>query len=129
MCPECNGPLWETQGGASLQFRCHVGHAYSPDSQLADHADGLERALWSAVRTFDERAALLRRLEERKYHSESVGTNAATKAKELERHADSHSQIAPNRAAGLRAGAEEVLSAESGALRTFLGRERPGSVA
>ena len=88
VCPECNGPLWETQGGASLQFRCHVGHAYSPDSLLADHADGLERALWSAVRTFDERAVLLRRLEERKYHSESVGTNAAAKAKELERHAD-----------------------------------------
>lgn len=88
VCPECNGPLWETQGGASLQFRCHVGHAYSPDSLLADHADGLERALWSAVRTFDEQAALLRRLEERKYHSESVGTNAETKAKELERHAE-----------------------------------------
>ncbi len=88
VCPECNGPLWETQGGSSLQFRCHVGHAYSPNSLLADHADGLERALWSAVRTFDERAALLRRLAERKYHSESVGTNAETKAKELERHAE-----------------------------------------
>jgi two-component system chemotaxis response regulator CheB len=87
VCPECNGPLWETKAGASFQFRCHVGHAYSPDSLLADHADGLERALWSAVRTFDERAALLRRLGERKYHSESVGKNGEAKAQELERHA------------------------------------------
>lgn len=88
VCPECNGPLWETQAGASLQFRCHVGHGYSPDSLLADHADGLERALWSSVRTFDERAALLRRLGKRKYHSESVGRNWDAKAQELERHAE-----------------------------------------
>ena len=47
VCPECNGPLWETESGRSLQFRCHVGHAYSPDSLLADPAEGLERALWS----------------------------------------------------------------------------------
>jgi two-component system, chemotaxis family, protein-glutamate methylesterase/glutaminase len=88
VCPECNGPLWETKAGPSLQFRCHVGHAYSPESLLADHGDGLERALWSAVRTFDERAELMRRLGERKYQSESVGRNWAAKAKEFEKHAD-----------------------------------------
>jgi two-component system chemotaxis response regulator CheB len=88
VCPECNGPLWETKAGPSLQFRCHVGHAYSPDSLLADHEDGLERALWSAVRTFDERAALLRRLGERKFNSESVGKNWKNQAKELERNAE-----------------------------------------
>lgn len=88
VCPECNGPLWETKAGPSLQFRCHVGHAYSPDSLLADHADGLERALWSAIRTFDERAALLRRLGERKYHSESVGKHWESRANELEQHAE-----------------------------------------
>ena len=88
VCPECNGPLWETQAGASLQFRCHVGHAYSPDSLLADHADGLERALWSAVRTFDERASLLRRLGERKYRSPAVGPNLEAKAKQHEKNAE-----------------------------------------
>ena len=88
VCPECNGPLWETKAGPSLQFRCHVGHAYSPDSLLADHADGLERALWSAVRTFDERAGLLRRLGERECYSESIGRNWVAKAKEHERHAE-----------------------------------------
>jgi two-component system chemotaxis response regulator CheB len=84
VCPECNGPLWETKPGRSLQFRCHVGHAYSPDSLLADHADGLERSLWSTMRRFDERAGLLRRLGKRKYHSETVGKNWGAKAKELE---------------------------------------------
>ena len=88
VCPECNGPLWETKPGRSLQFRCHVGHAYSPDSLLADHADGLERSLWSTMRRFDERAGLLRRLGQRKYHSETVGKNWGTKAKELEKQAE-----------------------------------------
>ena len=88
VCPECNGPLWETKGGASLQYRCHVGHAYSPDSLLADHAVGLERALWSAVRTFDERAGLMRRLGERKHQSDSVGKHWEAKAKEHEKHAN-----------------------------------------
>ncbi len=72
----------------SLQFRSHEGHAYSPDSLLADHAHGLERALWSAARTFDERAALLRRLGERKYHSETVGKSRGHEAKELEHKAE-----------------------------------------
>jgi two-component system chemotaxis response regulator CheB len=88
VCPECNGPLWETKPGASLQFRCHVGHAYSPESLLADQADGLERALWSVVRTFDERAGLVRRLGKRKYHAESLGENIGKMAKKLERHAE-----------------------------------------
>jgi two-component system chemotaxis response regulator CheB len=87
VCPECNGPLWETKSGP-LQFRCHVGHAYSPDSLLADHADGLERALWSAVRTFDEQAALLRRLGERRFHSQSYGPNLEERAVAYEKNAE-----------------------------------------
>ena len=88
ICPECNGPLWETKAGAPLQFRCHVGHAYSPDSLLADHADGLERALWSAVRTFDEQAALLRRLGERRFQSQSYGANLEDRAAKFEGDAE-----------------------------------------
>jgi two-component system chemotaxis response regulator CheB len=88
VCPECDGPLWETKPGRSLQFRCHEGHAYSPDSLLADQAEALERMLWSAARTFDERANLLHRLGERKYHSETVGKNAGAKAKELEQQSE-----------------------------------------
>ena len=88
ICPECSGPLWETKPGGPLQFRCHVGHAYSPDSLLADHADGLERALWSAVRTFDEQAALLRRLGERRFQSQSYGSNLEERAGKFEGDAE-----------------------------------------
>jgi two-component system chemotaxis response regulator CheB len=88
VCPECNGPLWETQTGKTLQFRCHVGHAYSPDSLLADHADGLERALWLAVRTFDEQAALMRRLGARRFQSQTFGPNLDERAASFEHDAD-----------------------------------------
>lgn len=41
------------------RFRCTVGHAYSERSLLADQNDVVERALWVAVRTLEERARLL----------------------------------------------------------------------
>jgi two-component system chemotaxis response regulator CheB len=87
VCPECNGPLWETKSGRSLQFRCHVGHAYSPDSLLADHTEALERALWSAIRTFDEQAALVRRLAERNVRPVTFASHPEKRARELEDNA------------------------------------------
>jgi two-component system chemotaxis response regulator CheB len=62
ICPECHGPLWETRHGALPHFRCHVGHAFSPESLLAGESDAVEAALWTAVRTLEGRAALLKRL-------------------------------------------------------------------
>jgi hypothetical protein len=55
---------------------------------LAAQEEWLERTLWSSARTFDERANLLRRLGERKYHSETVGKNWGSKAKELEQQSE-----------------------------------------
>lgn len=64
-CPECHGSLWEVEEGGILRFRCRVGHIYSPDSMLAAHTDSVDRALWAALRSLEERAALTRRLAER----------------------------------------------------------------
>lgn len=61
-CPDCHGVLWEIQEGNLLRFRCRVGHAYSPESLIAASDDGLEKALWEALRTLEERVALRRRL-------------------------------------------------------------------
>lgn len=64
-CPECNGALWEIRDPAQLRFRCRVGHAYSADSLLYELDNEVERALWSALRALEERAALNARAAER----------------------------------------------------------------
>jgi two-component system chemotaxis response regulator CheB len=64
-CPECHGVLWEMDENGLLRFRCRVGHVYSPESMVAAQTDEVDRALWIALRTLEERAALAHRLAER----------------------------------------------------------------
>jgi len=61
-CPDCGGVLWELHNGRLIHYRCHVGHVYSPESLIMAHNSEVESALWSAARSLEERAALLRRL-------------------------------------------------------------------
>jgi len=58
-CPDCGGPLSEIRHGELREYRCLVGHAYSPRSLLLAHSDGQERALWSAVKSLEEGAELV----------------------------------------------------------------------
>jgi len=72
-CPDCRGVLWEIQEGDLLRFRCRTGHAYSPETLVAAQHDGVEAALWEALRAIEERVSLRRRLvdqaKERRLHS------------------------------------------------------------
>jgi two-component system chemotaxis response regulator CheB len=63
-CPECHGSLVEIREGPIVRYRCHTGHAYSLRTLLADTEADLEKALWNAVRAYEERSFLLRRLAE-----------------------------------------------------------------
>src|SRR3954469_19282580 len=59
-CPECNGSLYEQKEGDMAHFRCHIGHSFSPMSLSQAHKEVLERALWTAVRTLNERVMMHR---------------------------------------------------------------------
>jgi two-component system chemotaxis response regulator CheB len=68
-CPECSGPLYETKQGELAHFQCNVGHTFSPASLGAAHSEALERALWVAVRTLNERITLHREMLRRERNS------------------------------------------------------------
>jgi two-component system chemotaxis response regulator CheB len=87
-CPECGGALWERQEGDLIRFKCHVGHAYSSESMQAEQGVALEAALWSALRSLEERADLFRRLARRSSHSTETATRYEGKAAEVTGHAD-----------------------------------------
>lgn len=67
-CPDCHGSLVEMPAD-STRYRCLVGHAWTPDALLDAYNGGLERAMWTALRTLDEKAALARRMAVRSHDS------------------------------------------------------------
>ena len=66
-CPDCGGVLWsiEDTDGVGSHFRCRVGHAWEPQSLLAVQDEQVETALWTALRSLQDRRALHERLAER----------------------------------------------------------------
>lgn len=63
-CPDCGGVMWEHTEGELVRYRCHVGHAYEGVLMSLAIDESLRRALASAMRVLDERAALVGRLRE-----------------------------------------------------------------
>jgi two-component system chemotaxis response regulator CheB len=57
-CPDCSGVLWQIDENGVTYFQCHVGHRLSPEVLLIRKSDELETALWSCVRTLQEKATL-----------------------------------------------------------------------
>ncbi|HEX5044945.1 MAG TPA: chemotaxis protein CheB [Candidatus Polarisedimenticolaceae bacterium] len=65
VCPECHGPLHETDESGVLQFRCRVGHVFSPESLEVEKDADIERNLFLALQLVEDGARLARRLAER----------------------------------------------------------------
>jgi two-component system chemotaxis response regulator CheB len=61
-CPACGGGLWESHDGKVVRFACHVGHGYTAETLMQHQDDGIEEALWTALRALEEKAALRRRM-------------------------------------------------------------------
>jgi two-component system chemotaxis response regulator CheB len=62
VCPDCGGVLTEHTESGVMVFRCHVGHSYTPNTLLDLQGNATETALWTAVRTLEDRQALLARM-------------------------------------------------------------------
>ena len=58
VCPACHGALTEAAVGDFHRYRCHVGHAFSPQSLHLHQEEETERARWAAARALDEGAAV-----------------------------------------------------------------------
>lgn len=61
-CPDCQGNLVELDA-ETARYRCRVGHAWTAEALLDQQSSDLERALWMALRTLDEKVSLARRLQ------------------------------------------------------------------
>jgi two-component system, chemotaxis family, protein-glutamate methylesterase/glutaminase len=58
-CPECGGAVQRVQEDSGpTQYRCRIGHLYSPKTALAVHAEREENTLWSVVVLLEEGAEL-----------------------------------------------------------------------
>jgi two-component system, chemotaxis family, protein-glutamate methylesterase/glutaminase len=89
-CPDCGGVLWEIHDEDLVRYRCRVGHAWSSESLIARQQDGLEAALWTALRALEESAQLAsasaRRLRER--GNSSLAERFSDNAHSAERRAE-----------------------------------------
>jgi two-component system chemotaxis response regulator CheB len=63
-CPECRGAIREItdEGEPEARYRCRVGHTFTAREMAFGKAGEVERALWVAVQTLEERAAMLANL-------------------------------------------------------------------
>jgi two-component system chemotaxis response regulator CheB len=89
-CPDCGGVMLERDEGGLVRFACQVGHAYSPESLDEEQGEALESALWTAIRTLEERADLLRRMARRadRRGSDTTVERLTRKAETATDHAD-----------------------------------------
>jgi two-component system chemotaxis response regulator CheB len=61
-CPDCGGPLSKIKYGRALEYRCLVGHAFTPAGMLKAHSEAEENVLWSSVAVLEESVKLIGQL-------------------------------------------------------------------
>jgi two-component system chemotaxis response regulator CheB len=116
-CPECGGSLWQSHPAGQPYFRCHVGHTFTLRTLLALQDGKLEEAMWTALRSLEEHAALRRRLAVRARASALQAMAAAyeEQARRSEERADTlrHILVAPEEIGTRSVDADEIPSATS----------------
>jgi two-component system chemotaxis response regulator CheB len=98
-CPECHRVLLQLKEGDRLRFRCHTGHAYSFDSLVAAISEGIEEAMWNAIRALEEGDMLMRGMSAHmKAHDGAGGAEELLeRAAEAKRQSDMIRQLVMDR--------------------------------
>jgi two-component system chemotaxis response regulator CheB len=88
-CPECKGPLQYITNGGVSHYRCHTGHAFTAESLSLAQDEGVEQALWSALRLLEEREMLLCQMAEQEQARGFISAAARfeERANEMRSHA------------------------------------------
>lgn len=86
-CPECGGPLYRATEQRAETYDCLVGHRWAPQALVEQQSQSVERALWLAIRSLEERDRLLTGMADAardRGHTTSVGQfrRAAGEAKQ-----------------------------------------------
>lgn len=89
-CPECGGRLWQTADEDLQRYLCEVGHAYNQETLLQGMDREVERSLWVALRTLEERERMLGRMaeEESGKGRERLATDLRERAAETRRDSE-----------------------------------------
>jgi two-component system chemotaxis response regulator CheB len=92
-CPECSGPLFEIQDGELIRFRCRVGHAHTAESMMDEKSERMENALYVALNTLEESAAMMERLAGRSREQEHAAKRFEERARDARRQASVIRQV------------------------------------
>ena len=63
-CPDCGGVLFELHDKQPVRYRCHTGHAFSLRTLAYTQEEITDQALWTSLRSMQEKESILRRLAE-----------------------------------------------------------------
>jgi two-component system chemotaxis response regulator CheB len=89
-CPACGGGLWEIKNGHVHRYRCHSGHTYTEHQLYLEKSIEIEKSLWIALRTLEEKRQLLTRIaiREEEQGLTTLSSDHYARAAEIARHID-----------------------------------------
>lgn len=87
-CPSCGGVLSAVTDDGPLRFRCQIGHAMTAEVLETQQRNAVHRALAIALRTIEERVALIKRMaaEHRAHHHAAAAASYEERAAEYRQH-------------------------------------------
>lgn len=111
-CPDCGGPLFQVKKSKIARFRCHMGHALSAGSLLDAQNREMEKALWFALRTLEEKKKILEKIvaTHSGHHGKRVATGTAERLREVEEHAGVLRKMLENASHSPEAGLQAPLN-------------------